>query len=234
MNNIYSPQDFFDLENINARELFQDLQYAWDGVAALPGFIEKALKPQILGEVEEGAWLEPGKVYLGEGSRVERNSIVRGPTIIGKNSVIRSGAYIRGHALIGDECVVGWGVEMRQSLVLDKARIPHFNAVFTSLIGSRSNIAGRVSTANFRLDGQEIILRVPWEDEIKSFPTGQTLFGAVIGDDTSVGGDTLLQPGTIIGKRCIISPQNSVSGYVPHDSLVKRRLAPFEIVPRNK
>ncbi len=231
MTNPYNPQAFFDLEHSLATELFRDAVYVWEGVAALPLLIEKRLEPRILGEIEEGAWLEPGRVSLGEGSRVERGSIIRGPAIIGRNTVIRSGVYIRGHVIIGDECVIGWSVEMRQSLVLNKTRIPHFNGIYTSLIGNRSNLAGRVSTANYRLDGREIIVRVPWDGGIRSFPTGQTLFGAVIGDDTHVGGDTLLQPGAIVGRRCQIAPQCSVSGYIPHDSLVRRATAPVEVVP---
>jgi UDP-N-acetylglucosamine diphosphorylase / glucose-1-phosphate thymidylyltransferase / UDP-N-acetylgalactosamine diphosphorylase / glucosamine-1-phosphate N-acetyltransferase / galactosamine-1-phosphate N-acetyltransferase len=228
----YNPQAFFDLDNALAAELFKGIEYVWDAVAALPAFIEKSLKPEIKGEVEEGAWLEPGMVSLGEGSRVERGSIIRGPTIIGRNTVIRSGAYIRGHVLICDECVVGWATEMRQVLLLNKAHTPHSNAVMTSLIGNRVNMAGRVSTANCRLDGKEVPVRVPVDGRIVLFSTGQTLFGAVVGDDTQVGGNALLQPGAVIGRRCIVYPHIDVSGYVPHDSIVKRKETPFEIIPR--
>jgi UDP-N-acetylglucosamine diphosphorylase / glucose-1-phosphate thymidylyltransferase / UDP-N-acetylgalactosamine diphosphorylase / glucosamine-1-phosphate N-acetyltransferase / galactosamine-1-phosphate N-acetyltransferase len=230
--NPYNPQAFFDMGNTLAADLFKDIEYVWDAVAALPAFIEKNLRPEIKGEVEDGAWLEPSLVSLGEGSRVERGSIIRGPTIIGSNSVIRSGAYIRGHVLICDDCLVGWAAEVRQSLLLNKSRIPHSNALLTSLVGNRVNMAGRVSTANYRLDGKDIVVRVPVGGETVSFPTGQRLFGAVVGDDTQVGGNALLQPGTIIGRRCIVFPHIDVSGYIPHDSLVKRRETPFEITPR--
>ncbi len=229
--NPYYPQAFFDTDNALAADFLKDFEYVWDAVAALPAFIEKTLNPEIKGEVEEGAWLEPGLVSLGKGSRVERGSIIRGPTIIGKNTIIRSGVYIRGHVMICDECLIGWAVEMRQSLILNKTHIPHSNAVFTSLVGNRINLAGRVSTANYRLDGKKIIIRVPIGNEIKSFPTGQTLFGAVIGDDTQIAGNALIQPGTIIGRRCIVRPHIDVSGYIPHDSIVKREERPFEIVP---
>ena len=230
--NPYSPQAFFDMDNKLAAEFFKDIKFVWDGVALLPAFIEKNLKPEIRGEVEEGAWLEPGLVSLGEGSRVERGSIIRGPTIIGRNTIIRSGAYIRGHVLICDECLIGWATEIRQTLLLNKARIPHSNAVMTSLIGNRVNMAGRVSTANCRLDGREVVVRVPEDGETLSFPTGQTLFGAVVGDDTQVGGNALLQPGVIIGRRCLVYPHIDLSGFIPHDSIVKRKETPFEITPR--
>ncbi len=230
--NPYSPEAFFDLEDQAVSDFFKDYVHVWDAVAGIPAFVEKNFTPEIKGEVEEGAWLEPGRVSLGEGSRVERGCVIRGPVIIGKNTVIRSGVYIRGNVYIGEDCLIGWSVEMRQSIILSKTRIPHFNAIFTSLIGSRINLAGRVSTANYRLDGREVTVKVPVGDSIESFPTGQTLFGAVVGDDTQIAGNALLQPGTIVGRRCIIYPHIDVSGYIPHDSFVKRKETPFYIEPR--
>ncbi|MBU2552117.1 MAG: UDP-N-acetylglucosamine diphosphorylase [Proteobacteria bacterium] len=229
----YAPDDFFDLTDApRASALFKPLTYVWEGVGALPGFIEDILEDRILGEVEEGAWLEPGRVFLGEGSKVERGTIIRGPAIIGSNTTIRSGAYLRGHVLIGDGCVIGWGVEMRQTLVLNGSRVPHFNGVYTSLIGNAVNMAGKASTANYRLNGQEVTVQVPMDGRPVRFSTGQTLFGAVIGDESSIGGDSLLQPGTLIGRRCIVYPQSTVSGYIPHDSIVKRLETPMTVLPR--
>ena len=117
--NRFRPENFFDLEGSDAAGLFQGLEYVWEGVVALPAYIEKILAPEILGEVEEGAWLEPGRVRLGAGSRVERGAVIRGPAIIGRNTVVRSGAYFRGHVMVGDDCVVGWGTELRQVLMLN-------------------------------------------------------------------------------------------------------------------
>ncbi len=228
----YSPHAFFDLVNPLAASLFDGLTYVWDGVAALPGFIENHIEPRILGEVEYGAWLDPGRVSLGKGSRVERGAIVRGPTIIGSNSVVRTGAYIRGHALICDRCVIGTGAEIRQCLVLDDTRLPHLNLVFTSLIGNRVNMAGRTSTANFRFDGKEVQIRVPVDGNNVSFPTGQTLFGVIMGDDSKAGGNVLIMPGTVIGRDCIISPLALLSGYIPHRSRVRVKSEPLEIEPR--
>lgn len=228
----YSPKAFFDLEDQTVSEFFNRYEYVWDAVAGIPAFIEKNMKPEISGQVEEGAWLEPGRVSLGEGSRVERGCIIRGPAIIGRNTVIRSGVYMRGHVFIGDDCLIGWSVEMRQCIVLNKTRIPHYNAIFTSLIGNRIHLAGRVSTANCRLDGGEVVVKVPAGGQTVSFPTGQTLFGTVVGDDTRIAGDALLQPGAIVGKRCVIYPHIDVSGYIPDDSFVKRKETPFYIEPR--
>ena len=228
--NPFSPENFFDLEGSLAAGLFQDLEYVWEGVAALPEYLEKILRPEILGEVEEGAWIEPGRVRLEEGSRVERGSIIRGPTIIGRNTVVRSGAYIRGHALVGEDCVIGCGTELRQVMVLNRSKLPHQNLFFTSLVGNRVQVGGTTHTANFLLSGKEVLVRVPLNGQQRSFPTGQTLFGAVIGDDFQIGVLCLLQPGTIIGRRCRVYPQSSVSGYLPPDSLVRPKHTPLEVI----
>ena len=219
----FSPVAFFDLaENPEAAGLFKAVRCVWEAVAVLPAYIERIIEPAILGEVEEGAWVEPGRVRLEEGARVERGAVVRGPTIIGRNTVVRSGAYIRGHLLVGTDCLIGSGTETRQLLVLNHSNIPHRNFLATSLVGNRVNLGGATDAANVLLSGKEVEVRITRADGTTSaYPTGMTKFGAVIGDDTKLGGQTLLQPGTVIGKRCRIYPQCAISGYVPHDSVVK-------------
>jgi UDP-N-acetylglucosamine diphosphorylase / glucose-1-phosphate thymidylyltransferase / UDP-N-acetylgalactosamine diphosphorylase / glucosamine-1-phosphate N-acetyltransferase / galactosamine-1-phosphate N-acetyltransferase len=186
----------------------------------------------VQGEVEEGAWIEPNRVQVGEGSRIERGAIVRGPTIIGRNTVVRSGAYIRGHVLVGDGCMIGHGTETRQILVLNQSNIPHKNCIFTSLIGNRVNIGGLANTANFLLTGKPVAVHLEVDGRQQSYATGQTLFGAIIGDDSKVGGNILMQPGTIIGRRCLIYPQFSIWGFIPHDSVVRAQQLAFEVTPR--
>lgn len=228
----FSPEEFFDIVDGPLAGLFKDIVHVWDVVAALPAYIEKIIDPELLGEVEEGAWLEKGRVRLEKGSRVERGAIVRGPTIIGRDTVVRSGAYIRGHVMVGEECLIGHGTEIRQTLVLNQSNIPHLNCIFTSLVGNRVKIGGCTHTANFLLSGKEVEIRVNLNGKKQVFTTGQTLFGAVIGDDSKVGGVSLLQAGTAIGRRCLIYPQASVSGYIPHDSILKPKSATFEVIPR--
>ena len=232
--NEFSPAEFFDVaENPAAAGLFKEVQYVWEAVALLPAYIERTIEPAILGDVEEGAWMEPGRVRLEEGARVERGAIVRGPTIIGRNTVVRSGAYIRGHLLIGADCLIGAGTETRQLLMLNHSNIPHRNFVVTSLVGNRVNIAGATDTANVLLNGKAVEIRIIRADGTTTFyPTGQTNFGAVIGDDTKLGGQILLQPGTVVGQRCRIYPQCAISGYIPHDSRVKPMAGNLSITSR--
>ena len=227
----FSPEAFFDLPVGPAAALFKDVVHVWDAVAALPAYIEKIIQPEVLGEVEEGAWLEPGAVQLGKGSVVQRGAIVRGPTIIGENTVIRSGANIRGHVMIGDHCIIGG--ELRHVLTLNHTNVAHsYSGVFTSLLGNRVNVAGLSGTPNLRLDGQKIVIRIKQDGKIVRYPTGLTYFGSVVGDDTKLAGLSVLQPGTVIGRRCVIYPQTIPSGYIPHNSLVIPKSVSFSVIPR--
>jgi len=226
----YSPENLFDLQDTSAVSLFKRVTYVWDAVAALPSFIEEIIEPEVLGEVEEGAWLESGRVRLEKGSRVERGAIIRGPTIIGQNTVVRSNAYIRGHVMVGDECLIGCGTEMRQVLVLNQSNIPHLNAFFTSVVGNRVQIGAGTITANLLLSRKEVLIRINMEGKKESFPTGQNLFGAIIGDDCNAGAKCLFMPGTVIGRRCVIYPQCSVSGFLSQDSVVRPKSSNVEVI----
>jgi NDP-sugar pyrophosphorylase family protein len=234
MMNEFSPEEFFDVaENPEAAGLFKEVRYIWEAVGILPAYIERIIEPAIWGDVEEGAWLESGRVRLEEGARVERGAIVRGPTIIGRNTVVRSGAYIRGHLLVGADCLIGAGTETRQLLMLNHSNIPHRNFFVTSLVGNRVNVGGATDAANVLLDGKAVEIRITRADgTTTSYPTGMTNFGAVIGDDTKLGGQILLQPGTVVGKRCRIYPQCTISGYIPHDSSVKPMTGNLSITSR--
>ena len=229
---LFSSEAFFQTENRMILSFLRQSPSVLEAIPSLATYIEKIIKPEILGEVEDGAWVETGRVRLEPGAKIERGAIVRGPTIIGKDTVVRSGAYIRGHLLTGKGCLIGHGTEIRQILLMDESNLPHLNCIFTSIIGSRVNIAGNTHTANMLINRREVEIRVKMNGQSQTFPTGQTWFGSIIGDDSSIGALSLLQPGTVIGQRCLIYPQCSVSGYIHSDSMVRPTFAPFEVVPR--
>lgn len=228
---MFSSRALFDFEHSPAAKLLSGVSQVWEAVPILPDYIERCIRPGVRGEVEEGAWLEPGAVELAEGSRVERGAVVRGPTIIGPGTVIRSHAYIRGHVMIGARCLIGHATELRQVLMLDESYAPHFNAVFTSLLGNRVRLGGGVLTANLLQSGKAVDIRLGKGDQRVAFPTGQTYFGAVIGDDVNIGAASLLMPGTLIGRRTLIYPYATVSGVIPEDSRVKPRYSGIDIEP---
>ena len=224
MFNEFSPHRFFDLSKHLFADLFNSCAYVWEAIPLLPSYIGSVLKAEILGEIEEGAWVEPGMVRLEEGSRVERGAVVRGPAIIGRNTVVRSHAHIRGGVITGENCMVGHLVALRQVLMLDNTNVAHQNLVSNSLFGSRVNLAGHSQPINYSPDRDgEIVIKSVINGETRSFPTGIHRFGAVMGDDSQLGGMALTMPGTIIGKRCFIYPRCIASGFVPDDSIVKSK-----------
>lgn len=227
----FHPSTFFDLRNSHARALFEGVDYVWEGVAAIPEYINRVFEPKILGEVEEGAWLEPGKVYLGKGSKVERGAIVRGPTIIGENTTIRSNACIRGDVIIGDNSLVGVAVEIRHCLVMDDSRIPHANMMFTSIIGSGVRMAGFVVSANKPMHAEPVSIRLKVRGEQKEYPTHSDLFGFILGDNTQIGASVTAYPGTILEPDCTIFPLCHVSGYVTQGSTIKPKYYGNTVIP---
>ncbi|HEY5742055.1 MAG TPA: hypothetical protein VIS99_05890 [Terrimicrobiaceae bacterium] len=222
MNRELLVQSFFDF---TGNEIFYPLlnkaKYVWELIPQIPHFIENKLEPQILGQVEEGAWLEPGGVYLAPGALVERGAVVRGPTIIGEGTIVRTGAYIRGHFMTGKNCRIGSGVETRHAILLNNSNLAHQNLVFCSILGNDVNLAGGSYCANVRLDEKEIFISVIEEGTLVRYSTGQTRFGVVIGDHCRTGAMTVLQPGTLVGKHCVTYPLITVHGYIKPGSLLK-------------
>ncbi len=228
---MFPSRALFDFEHSPAAELLSGVSRVWEAVPNLPDYIEQRIRPDIRGEVEKGAWLEPDAVELAEGSRVERGAVVRGPTIIGPGTVIRSHAYIRGHVMTGARCLIGHATELRQVLMLDESYTPHFNAVFTSLLGNRVRLGAGVITTNLLQSGKKVEIRLDKDSQRVAFPTEQQYFGAIIGDDVNIGAGSLLMPGTLIGRRTLIHPASTVSGVIPENSRVKHRYSGIDIEP---
>ena len=221
--NMFEPEAFFELQFPPAATLFEGVTKTWEAVTSLPEHVQAKVTPEVHGEVEEGAWLEPGMVQLGEGSRVERGAIIRGPTIIGRETLIRSGAYIRPNVIIGDECIIGHDTELRQSVIMNRTKLPHFNCIMVSFIGNRVTFGACAATSSIVKEANEVKITVMEEDKsTRLVSTGLARFGAIIGDDVECGGHVFMKPGTVIGKRCKIDPLISLSGYIKADSCIEQ------------
>lgn len=186
--NFLKAEAFFDFSPGPVRELFAQTDHVWDALALLPAHIENVMRPEVLGEVEEGAWLEPGRVQLDEGSRVDKGAIIRGPTLIGRNTLTRNGAYVRGHVMIGDECIMGHGTEILRSVVLNQTRMPHSNCLMVSLVGSRVTLGAFAATSSRVPCAKDIEIKIDVAGDRQSIPTGLDRLGGVMGDDCTLGG----------------------------------------------
>ena len=172
------------------------------------------MKPEILGTVMEGAVV--GKnVFLGRGSVVQPGAWVAGPAIIGENCEIRHGAYVGANTLVGDNVVLGHASEISNAVFLDNAKAPHFAFVGHSILGNNVNLGAGTKLANLKITMDEI--------EIAGVKTGLTKIGAIIGDNSSLGCNTVTQPATFLGKNVYSYPLALLRGFVASNTIVKVR-----------
>lgn len=213
-----TPQEFFDISSFSHKELFEGIEYVWEAL----GKISPYLKKQKLGlkeiQIPQNVFLEHAEqISIGEGTVIEPGAFIRGPCIIGKNCVIRHGAYIRGDFIAGDSCVIGHDTEVKNTIFLNSAHAAHFAYLGDSILGNKTNLGAGVKCANLKLNNDQIIISI---DE-KKIKTGLRKFGAIIGDDTQIGCNTVTNPGTIMGKGVRCYPCMNVGGVIPSHHLVK-------------
>ncbi len=204
--------DLFDLSHSIAGEYLAQFEYPWQALSGIQNLILE-LGPALGEEYTE---ILP-TVWAHNTVTIAPTASITGPCIIGPNTEIRHCAYIRGSAIIGAKCVVSNSSELKNCIIFDESQVPHFNYVGDSIMGYHSHIGGGTMTSNLKGDKSNIVLR--HEGEV--FETGLRKFGAMIGDHVDVGANTLLNPGTVIGRRSRVYPCISVRGVVPADSIFK-------------
>jgi NDP-sugar pyrophosphorylase family protein len=217
----FSPDAFFDLTGFGHRAIFGDCLEIWEVLHKIGAYVMQNLRPDILGRVEKGGFVAPD-VYIGPGTVVEPFACVRGPAIIGANCQIRSGAYIRGDVLVGDNCVIGNSTELKNAILMNGAAAPHYNYVGDSVLGNQVNLGAGTKLSNFKI-AEDKTIRLQVEDKVVD--TGLTKFGAILGDGAATGCNSVLNPGTVLGRNVMVYACAAVRGYVPHDTIVKLRQA---------
>ena len=209
-------EDLFDLTQFEHREIFAGTSFAWEALARLADYIAAHIKPGLRGEVRPGAWIE-GEVELAEGSVVEPGALIRGPAIIGPGCQIRQGAYLRGDVLLGKGVIVGHCSEAKNAIFLNGAGAPHFNYVGDSILGNEVNLGAGTICSNFKLDGSPVTVRAG--DQV--YRTGMRKLGAILGDEVQTGCNSVLNPGTVLGRRCLVYPCASARGFHPENSILR-------------
>lgn len=189
-----------------------DLGNPWDLLDANETMLA-LLEPEIKGVVEEGVVLN-GVVRIGEGTVVKSGTYIEGPCVIGKNSRIGPHAYIRGSTSIGDDCHIGHSTEIKNSIVMSRTNIPHFNYIGDSVIASGCNFGAGTKVANLRHDKKTI--------KVGGVDTRRKKFGVIIGDDVLFGINCSLNVGTVVGNRCRVAPHAYLDGIISDDSIVRR------------
>lgn len=216
-------KQLYDLSHTMARELLEKCEYPWLALPKIKEFVT-ALGATL--PVEEYDCVG-GNVWIAKSAKIAPSATLNGPAIIGPDTELRTGAFIRGSVIVGAGCVVGNSCELKNAILFDSVQVPHFNYIGDSILGYRSHTGAGAITSNVKSD--KTLVKVKTEDGY--IETGLKKFGAMLGDFVEVGCNSVLNPGTVVGRNTNIYPLSSVRGTVPPDSIFK---APDRICPKIK
>lgn len=203
----------FDLEHTLAKEYLSQFTYPWEALKGIKDLIlalGSELDPYAYTEVSEHVWVH-------QTAKVFPSAYLGAPYIIGPETEVRHCAFIRGSALVGENCVVGNSAELKNVILFDHVQTPHYNYVGDSILGYYSHMGAGSITSNVKSDKQLVVVH-NGEEQIE---TGLKKFGAMLGDYVEVGCNSVLNPGTVIGRHSNIYPTSCVRGVVPEGSIFK-------------
>jgi UDP-N-acetylglucosamine diphosphorylase / glucose-1-phosphate thymidylyltransferase / UDP-N-acetylgalactosamine diphosphorylase / glucosamine-1-phosphate N-acetyltransferase / galactosamine-1-phosphate N-acetyltransferase len=212
MSELLRVSNLLDLEKTEFAEIFDGVEYPWEILQTIVEFIRKTA-PSLSNHYK----MIRKDVWVGEGTIIADTAFIEGPVIIGCNSEIRHNAFIRGKAVIGDNCVIGNATEVKNSFLFNNVQAPHFNYVGDSVMGYKSHIGAGVILSNVKSIPGNVTIRTAG----KIIETGLRKFSAVLGDYTEVGCNSVLNPGTILGRKTIVYPLTSARGFIPENHILK-------------
>ena len=212
---MFKPADLFDLAQSEHAAIFRDCENAWDALKILKNYISTNLRRELHNRCEGKVFIGDD-VFIGEGTVVEDGAMIKGPAIIGKNCEIRHSAYIRDHVIIGDNCVIGNSSEIKHSILFNGCQVPHFNYVGDSILGHKAHLGAGVKISNVKLVPGNVFVEV---DGVP-FDTGLRKFGALLGDFAEIGCNSVLNPGSIIGRLLGVVPRFPAPPYFSQSCLL--------------
>ena len=205
--------ELLDLSKTIAAPLFDGLRYPWEALDGIGDFI-LALGPTLptaeFDNPAEGVW-------IAKDAHIYPSVSIAGPCIIDHGAELRHSAFIRGNAVVGKGAVVGNSVELKNVVLFDGVQTPHFNYVGDSILGYKAHMSAGSITSNVKSDKSLVVVK----DGDERFETGRKKFGVVLGDYVEVGCNSVLNPGSVIGRRTDIYPLSSVRGVIPENSIYK-------------
>ena len=210
---MYTIADLYDLEYTAAKEYLSRFTYPWEALSGISEFILS------LGETLGGEYTQVSpQVWVHQSAKIAPTAYLGAPCIIGPETEVRHCAFIRGSALVGRGCVVGNSVELKNVILFDKVETPHYNYVGDSILGFKAHMGAGSITSNVKGDRLPVTVRCGEE----SVATGLKKVGAMLGDYAEIGCNSVLNPGTIVGRRAQVYPLSSVRGTVPENSIYKK------------
>ena len=208
--------DLYDLSHTIAADYLRGFTYPWE---ALGGIGEMILSVgATLSDAEYEHTSE--NIWIARDATVFPTATIIGPCIIGHETEVRPGAFIRGNALVGEHCVVGNSTELKNVILFDNVQVPHYNYVGDSILGYKAHMGAGSITSNVKSDKALVVIHNQGEE----LPTGRKKVGALLGDRVEVGCNSVLNPGTVVGRRSSIYPTSCVRGVIPQDSIYKDKV----------
>ena len=205
-------ESLYDLDHTLAKDYLKQYTYPWEALKGIKDFI-LALGPTLGGDYEE---VTP-QVWVHKTAWVYPSAYLGAPCIIGPEAEVRHCAFIRGSALVGAGCVVGNSTELKNVILFDKVQVPHYNYVGDSILGYKAHMGAGSITSNVKSDKSLVVIH-----GTEDIPTGIKKVGALLGDYVEVGCNSVLNPGTVIGRNSNVYPTSCVRGVVPENSIYKK------------
>lgn len=214
--------ELFDIKRTIAADYLRNFTYPFEalkGISELIIHLGESLDANIYERKGENIW-------VAKSAKVAPTAFLGGPCIIGEHTEVRHCAFIRGSALVGNGCVVGNSVELKNVIIFDDVQVPHYNYVGDSILGYHSHMGAGSITSNVKADKTNVVIK----SETDSIETGLKKVGAFLGDYAEIGCNSVLNPGTVIGRNSNVYPLSMVRGVVPANSIYKKK---GEIVGKN-
>lgn len=212
---MYKIKDLYDLNETIAAELFEGKEYPWEVLADIGDFILK------LGDkLPKDEFTKKGdNIWIHKSVTIAPTATLNGPLIIDEGTEVRPGAFIRGKAIVGKNCVVGNSTELKNVVLFNTVQVPHYNYVGDSILGTHSHMGAGSITSNIKSDKTLVVVK----DGDERIETGLKKFGAMLGDYVEVGCNSVLNPGTMIGRHTNVYPLSCVRGVIPENSIFKNK-----------
>jgi len=208
-------KNLYNLNETIAKELLEKYEYPWEVLPNIEEFIIK-----LGNSLDSNEYLKRGEnIWIHKTAKIFDSAYIAGPTIICENAEVRQCAFIRGKAIVGKNSVVGNSTELKNVILFNNVQVPHYNYVGDSILGFHSHMGAGSITSNVKSDKKLVVIKS--KDE--KVETGIKKVGAFIGDFVEVGCQSVLNPGTVIGKNTNIYPLSSVRGVIPAGSIFKSK-----------
>lgn len=208
-------EELLDLKQTIAGGIFEGLTYVWEALPKISGYIKEigdTLSEDDYNRVSDDVWIS-------KTATVASTASIVGPTIIGHHAQIRHCAYIRGNVIVGESSVVGNSSEIKNVILFNKVQVPHYNYVGDSILGYKAHMGAGAITSNVKSDKTLVSVKIDKE----KYDTGLKKFGTILGDHVEVGCNSVLNPGTIVGRNANIYPLSMVRGFVPSNTIYKKQ-----------